>query len=264
VVSRPPSFVVPPVAGRGRSPLSLLAHSLRRPGARRSLSVLSIVLLLAGVGLLGYPLATDLYQRHLQDGLKKGFGRGPQVSAEYRNRAVPVGDGLTELTIAKIGLDVVVVEGTTPSALRAGAGHYLGTPLPGEVGNVGIAGHRTTFGRPFNRLDELGPGDIATLRTPFAVYTYRAVPAAQFQGSNPRVVDPADSDVVYRQDLGGQLLTLTTCHPKGSAAKRLVLRLVLVAAKALPGQALPAGTVVGATTPPPSGAPASPGALSGD
>ena len=51
-----------------------------------------------------------------------------------------------------------MVEGTSPEALRAGAGHYPETPLPGQAGNVAIAGHRTTYGKPFNRLDEVAPG----------------------------------------------------------------------------------------------------------
>jgi sortase A len=117
------------------------------------------------------------------------------------------------------------VQGTTPAALRAGAGHYVNTPLPGEVGNVGIAGHRTTFGRPFNRLQELKPGDLASLETPFAVYTYKAVPV--FGGhDNPWVVTPNDFSVVSQGT--GHLLTLTTCHPKGSARQRLVMRFSLV------------------------------------
>mgnify|MGYP003296707183 CR=1 FL=1 len=96
--------------------------------------------------------------------------------------------------------------------------------LAGETGNVGIAGHRTTFGRPFNRLNELGPGDVVTLETPFATYTYKAV--TPFAGhDNPWVVTPSDFSVVSQGT--GHLLTLTTCHPKGSARQRLVMRFSL-------------------------------------
>ena len=59
------------------------------------------------------------------------------------------------MKIPVLGVDVVVVEGTTASALRAGAGHYPETPLPCELGNVGIAGHRTTYGKLFNQIDRL-------------------------------------------------------------------------------------------------------------
>ena len=120
---------------------------------------------------------------------------------------------------------MLVVEGTTPAALRAGAGHYPGTPLPGEAGNVGIAGHRTTFGRPFNHLDEMSPGDEVILQTPFKRYHYLAV--QPFAGhANPWVVSPKDFSVVQNVP-GKHFLTLTTCNPKGSAKERLVLRLEL-------------------------------------
>lgn len=240
-----PSFVTPPVSDRGRSPWRLLSEALRRPGGRRSLSVLSVVLLLAGVGLLAYPLGTDLYSKRVQGDLRQSFAGDPQVSVQYAKRTIPVGDGLTELVIPRLGVDVLVVEGTTPSALRAGAGHYAG-PLPGEPGNVSIAGHRTTFGRPFNRLDELGPKDEVILRTPFAAYTYAMVAPRDFGGANPRVVEPTDVSVIEPGDGSEQTLTLTTCHPKGSAAKRLILRLRLVRAEALPGKTLPPGTQLGA------------------
>lgn len=236
------SFVSPPVSGRGRPAVLLALDTLRRPGGRRAVSTLALVFLLAGVGLLAYPLGTNVWQHFVQDSKRSAFAGDPRVAEEYGRHAIGVGDGLTELRVPRIGLDVLVVEGTTASALRAGAGHYAGTPLPGEPGNVGIAGHRTTFGRPFARLNELSPGDEATLTTPFGIYTYRMVPAADFGGGNPLVVAP-DAVSVLEQDPTRRYLTLTTCHPKGSADKRLVARLALVGAVARPGRALPADTV---------------------
>ncbi len=168
----------------------------------------------------------DLLPREAE--LTEQFG-APEVAQAYRERRVPVGKGLTTMRIPKIGVEVVVVEGTTPSALRAGAGHYVETPLPGEPGNVGIAGHRTTYGRPLNRMDELVPGDTVQLETPLAVYTYKAVPAFAGHG-NPWVVAPTQYDVVG-QEVQGSFLTLTTCHPKGSARQRLIMRFVLVGSR---------------------------------
>jgi sortase A len=188
--------------------------------------VLSLVLALAGVGMFAYPFATDLYQAQLQQHLKQTFEDQATADA-YRLHQIKVGDGLTRLTIPKIGVDVLVVEGTTPSALRAGAGHYVGTPLPGERGNVGIAGHRTTYGRPFNQLDRMAPGDEVKLETPFDIFTYRAVTTFDGQ-ANPHPVSPDDFRVVAKPpDANAHWLTLTTCHPKGSARQRLVLRLEL-------------------------------------
>jgi len=226
-----PSFVTPAVSGPGRPFGTLVGDSLRRPGGRRTLSVLSALLLLAGLALFAYPVGTDLWGKHTQDRLSGAFD-DPGVRDAYRKREVPVGAGLTRLRIASIGVDVLVVEGTTPTALRAGAGHYADTPLPGEAGNVGIAGHRTTYGRPFNRLNELKAGAVAELETPFAVYTYTAV--APFEGhENPWVVAPTAYNVVSQQP-GVRWLTLTTCHPKGSARQRLVERFRLTGTRPLP------------------------------
>ena len=225
----PPSFVVPPLepdAGLR----ALASTALRRPGARRQLSLLSLVLALAGVGTLAYPTGTDAYSAVRQRDLRAEFVE-PPVRKAYLRRDVAVGDGLTRLRVPAIGLEVLVVEGVTADALRAGAGHYPGTPLPGEPGNVAIAGHRVTYGRPFHRLDELRPGDLLVLETPFAVHTYR-VPAEVDGHANPWVVPPTDIGVVG-QHVGGSVLTLTTCHPKGSARQRLIMRFELVDSKQL-------------------------------
>ena len=61
------------------------------------------------------------------------------------------------LQIPRIGVDKVIIEGTSTTDLRQGPGHYLGTPLPGQAGNAAIAGHRTTYGAPFYNLNELQP-----------------------------------------------------------------------------------------------------------
>ena len=227
------SFTSPPVPDRSRPVGALFGDALRRPGGRRAVSVLSLVLFLAGVAMFSYPVGTDVYSRFQQGGLQERFNE-PAVSEAYRERRIPVGDGLTTMRIPKLGVDILVVEGTTPAALRAGAGHYLDSPLPGEVGNVAIAGHRTTYGRPLNRLDELVEGDTVELQTPFEVFTYKAVPA--FGGhANPWVVAPTDFSVVS-PDGAKRLLTLTTCHPKGSARQRLIMRFELVSSKKLVSQ----------------------------
>jgi sortase A len=221
-----PSFVTPAVPEQPRHLRSLLGDSLRRPGGRRALSVLSVVLFVAGVSMFAYPVVTDLYSKHQQDSLKSQFGNQQYVQ-KYSTREISVGDVLTRLIIPKksINLKVLVVEGTTPAALRAGAGHYPGTPLPGEAGNVGIAGHRTTFGRPFNHLDEMRPGDEVILETPFKRFHYVAVQPFANHG-NPWVTNPKDFTVVQNVP-GKSFLTLTTCNPKGSARERLILRLEL-------------------------------------
>ena len=222
-----PSFVSPAVPARPRSVGSLVGDALRRPGGRRALSVLSVVLFLAGVAMFAYPVGTDVYSSWRQGGLNSQFG-SQQLRDEYRTRAIPIGNALTRLVIdtKDVKVDVLVVEGTTPAALRAGAGHYPGTPLPGEAGNVGIAGHRTTFGRPFNHIDELRVGDEVLLETPFNKFHYKVIPGWGTDGHAYKIVDPSDYTVVQNVP-GKSYLTLTSCHPKGSAKKRITVRLEL-------------------------------------
>jgi sortase A len=227
------TFTPPPVPGKPRPPHRLVGDAMRRPGGRRALSVLSIVLALAGVGMFAYPFATDLWSAQIQSRLRTEF-TSPKFREAYKTGNIKVGEGFTRIVIDKIGVDTLVVEGTTPAALKAGAGHYLKTPKPGEKGNVSIAGHRTTYGRPFNRIDELKPGDVIFLDTPFARFEYKV--SASFDGQkNPHPVAPTDLTVVApppQPELAW--LTLTTCHPKGSARQRLILRAELVRKLDLP------------------------------
>ncbi len=198
-----------------RDPLSRAAGALRdRKWARRLVSGLSAVMLLVAVGVLGYPLYTNLYQNKVQGGLEDQLA-APELEQAYRAGTVAEGDSLTRLKIPTLGVDVVVVEGTTVSALRAGAGHYQDSPLPCESGNVAIAGHRTTYGKPFNQLDLMKTGDTIILETPVGSCTYSVKKA-------PFVVEPTDLSVLAPTSSG--TLTLTTCHPKNSAAQRLIVQ----------------------------------------
>lgn len=192
----------------------LIRYLRAHPWARRSMSILSGVLLAAAVGVLGYPVYTNLYQSRIQSRLDREFA-SPAIAEAYRERRVAVGDSLTRIKIPAIGVDVMVVEGTSASALRAGAGHYPSTPLPCEQGNVAIAGHRTTYGRPFNQLDRMKPGDEITLETPIGNCTYVV-------SRDPFIIAPTDLSVLDPTPEGS--LTLTTCHPKGSARQRLIVK----------------------------------------
>ena len=222
---------LPPATVAGRASLGgLIGLALRRPGGRRSVSLFTVLLLVAGVGMFAFPAVTDLWgsyqQRHVRDQLAD-----PTFATDYLEHKVKVGQGLTRLIINndRVHVNVMVVEGTTLAALQAGAGHYEGTPFPCEQGNVGIAGHRTTYGRPFNKIDEMKPGDTVDLLTPFARCTYQVI--APFAGhSNPWVVLPSDFKVVGQDGVlgSGHWLTLTSCHPKGSDSHRIVLRLKLI------------------------------------
>lgn len=214
------------VTGGGRPPENVVERIVlglkRRKAARAVLSLLSVVLLIAAAGMMGYPFYTNMYQDRLQSQLDRQLA-SPTLRDAYVNRDVAVGDSLTRIKIPRIGVDTVVVEGTTASALRAGAGHYPSTPLPCEVGNVGIAGHRTTYGKPFHNLDLLEAGDRITLETPIGSCTY------EVEGIHITV--PTDVGVVDNTPDEARL-TLTTCHPKGSARQRLILTATMVSAEA--------------------------------
>ncbi|TML37699.1 MAG: class E sortase [Actinobacteria bacterium] len=201
----------PAPGGPARPLVSYLRH---HRWARRGVSALSVGLLVAAVGLLGYPFYTNLYQSRVQSNLRHQLA-SPELRQAYQHRSLRVGDSLTRIKIPKIGVDVVVVEGTSASALKAGAGHYPETPLPCESGNVAIAGHRTTYGKPFANIDRLGPGDLIVLETPVGACTYEV-------SRDPFVV-PADERSVVASTPGHASLTLTSCHPKGSASHRIVV-----------------------------------------
>ena len=224
-----PSFL-PSVTPQARSLGALLGLSLRRPGGRRAVSLLTVVLLVSGVSMMAFPAFTDLFQRYKQRHVQLNSS-DPGLQTRYLEHKIKVGQGLTRLVINndRMKVNVVVVEGTTPAALNAGAGHYVNTPFPCERGNVGIAGHRTTYGRPFNKIDEMHAGDTVDLITPVGRCTYQVV--KPFGGhSNPWVVLPNAYYVVSQEGaLGrGHWLTLTSCHPLGSDSHRIVLRLRLI------------------------------------
>jgi sortase A len=127
----------------------------------------------------------------------------------------PDGSAIAEIQIPAIGVDQYVVEGTSESDLSKGPGHYVGTAVPGQAGNVAIAGHRTTNGAPFNGLGHLVSGDrIILTSTTGQNLTY-------FVSGTPQVVSPRDVAVLnYFKD---NRVTLTTCNPEFSSSQRLVV-----------------------------------------
>jgi sortase A len=118
------------------------------------------------------------------------------------------------LSIPKIGLLDAIVEGVGEAQLEQGPGHYPGTSLPGEAGNVAIAGHRTTYAHPFYDLDALAPGDDIYILTAQGLFHYTV--------TGNQVVAPTDVAVLNTVP-GQSTLTLTTCNPRYSASTRLVV-----------------------------------------
>lgn len=130
---------------------------------------------------------------------------------------VPEGEATARIRIPVIGVDKIVVEGVALADLKKGPGHYPETPLPGQEGNAAIAGHRTTYGAPFNRIDELVAGDEILVETVQGEFRYLV--------REQLIVSPTQVEVL--DDKGDDRLTLTACHPKYSARQRIVVVAVL-------------------------------------
>jgi sortase A len=125
------------------------------------------------------------------------------------------GDPVAIIEMPTIDVHKVVVASVQTEALKKGPGHFSNTPLPGQLGNAGIAGHRTTFGQPFFRLDELQAGDPIVVTTPFGTYTYRV--------TGQTIVGGGDGYVLNTVDPERATLTLVTCHPRYTSRQRLIV-----------------------------------------
>jgi len=216
--------------------------------------VLGRIILGAGIVILlfvAYQLwGTGLAESHSQDVLRDQFnaqlhrskpgstttsptlpGGHDQPTVGTPGAAPGEGGPVGILRIAKIGLNKVIVEGTSTTDLRQGPGHYSGTPLPGQAGNVSIAGHRTTYGAPFYNLDSLTRGDLIKITTLQGTFRYRV--------TGSLTVSPNDVSVVAATSTPE--LTLTTCTPRFSAAQRLVVHAALASAAAPGAPARPHG-----------------------
>jgi sortase A len=145
--------------------------------------------------------------------------------------AVP-GDVLGVIRIEKIGVDFQIVEGVALGFLTEGPGHFPSTPFPGQAGNAALAGHRTTWLAPFNRIDELAPGDTITVETVQGLFTYEVMPqpgAVEGEVLGHHIISPTQVEILDPPgEPGLDTLTLMACHPKFSAAQRIVVVAKLV------------------------------------
>lgn len=179
---------------------------------RTLISLGLMILLFLAYQLFGTNVVTDRTQQALASEVKREWAEAPEPDISPRARP-QLGDGVAIIEIPKIGVDHVVVEGVGVDDLKKGPGHYPKTSMPGELGNVVISGHRTTYGAPFYRLDELEVGDEIRLTDREGVYVYYV--------SEKKVVLPTDVSVIA--PFTDARLTLTTCEPRFSAKKRLII-----------------------------------------
>ena len=132
---------------------------------------------------------------------------------DRRERRRLRGDAIGRIEIPALGKDYYLVEGTATDDLRKGPGHYEDTPMPGQQGTVGIAGHRTTNGAPFRDIDDLESGDEVRVEMPYGTFVYEV--------EETRIVD--DNDLSVKDPVGYRRLLLSACHPLYSAAQRVVV-----------------------------------------
>ena len=179
---------------------------------RRALLWAQRILLAGGILMLGYCgfvlLDTWIFQRQESAALER-------FAPQHVDLAAVVPDGLIgRMEVVRLGVTVMVVEGTSDKTLRRAVGHIAGTALPGQIGNVGIAGHRDTFFRP---LRNIRADDIILLSTLRGEYRYRVV--------STRIVSPDNISVLDSDS--HEVLTLVTCYPfyfLGSAPDRFIVR----------------------------------------
>jgi sortase A len=211
----------------------LLARGITGVAAKRNRAgfffrIAGALCLIAAVGVGGYLAwllwGTGITTSRAQSRLEVQFAQRlehprplptPPVDAE----ADPVvsfspGDPVAILRIPRIDMDMVVVEGSDTASLKKGPGHYRDTAFPWEEkGTVAIAGHRTTFGQPFWSLDELRKGDLIRLVTEFGTFDYRVTRLTEVAPNDSRVLEQTEEPT----------LVLTTCTPRFSATRRLIV-----------------------------------------
>ncbi|HZK87690.1 MAG TPA: class D sortase [Anaerovoracaceae bacterium] len=197
----------------------------------------SILLIIIGVILICVPLIGGLYNNYQQDKLYAQYeknleeefaaldktltetvsGDGIDVASEPDpNKELDLIEGIMgRINIPTISSDLLLIEGSSSKQLKWGAGHVTGTAMPGEAGNCAIAAHRNyTFGTYFSRLNELKVGDEIDIEYNGKPYKYRV--------TDSFVVDPDEVWVLGKTEK--PIITLITCHPRGSGTKRLIVR----------------------------------------
>jgi sortase A len=212
---------------------------------RRGARILGLLLIVAGVLLLAWVVVvwrwqdpftaiyTHIQQNRLAHRYDKRLASFPrrvphgdtdaiarQVAAEaaaYR-RTLQTGDPVGRLTIGRIGLHMIVVQGTDDETLKKGPGHYEASYLPGQGQLIYVAGHRTTYLAPFADINDIRVGDYVTFSVPYGTFAYRVF---------RHYIVPADQVSILRS-AGREVLRLQACHPRFFATHRYIVDAKLV------------------------------------
>ncbi len=191
-----------------------------------------LLLLFAAWQLWWTDVVADREQAGTVRSLEEDFAdaRSAGVGADGIPRSAAEDGAFAIVRIPRFGADYArpVVEGTGRDVLALGVGHYVGSAGPGAIGNFALAGHRTTYGRPFHDVDRLEAGDRVVVETAEKVFVYEV--------TEHRIVRPSEVDVIAAvpgspgEEPTQALLTMTSCHPRYSATERFVVHGRLVEA----------------------------------
>ncbi len=208
---------------------------------RRLVRITGTLLIVAGIGTLAWAVTVwqwqdpvtavvnRMEQRELAQSLERSFDRvvpdveGVAVSPGERRReraraarawrtTLSEGDAVARIRVPRLGLNAVVVNGTDSATLKRGPGRYLGSAMPGQGELVYIAGHRTTYGAPFARIDRLRKGDRVFLELPYGTFEYAI--------TGSRIV--AANELSVLESKGREQLALQACHPRFFASQRYI------------------------------------------
>ncbi|MBO3089094.1 class E sortase [Cellulomonas dongxiuzhuiae] len=235
VVARPPTHVR--TAGRSRA--SRLVYGV--------IGVIGELLITIGILLLGFLVWqlwwTDVEGNAVQAEIVREMDfaappeagdDGPQVAEPRRDEPPVIEEPGHAVNFAQLSVprwagepERPISQGTDrPTVLDVlGIGHYEGTAMPGGIGNFALAGHRVTYGKPFNRIEELQVGDPLVVRTADTWYVYKVTATEVVMPADVRVIAPAPNQPGVEPT--ERVITLTTCHPMFSARERYIVHGVL-------------------------------------
>jgi sortase A len=187
----------------------------------RLIDLLGRTMIVAGLLLLSFVAyqlwGTGIAEGRSQNAMSTQFVKPQPIPLVAPEPIQPkLGDVVGRITIPSIGVSKYVVAGVRLKDLERGPGLFPGSPMPGQKGNVAIAGHRTTFGAPFSRIDELHGNEKIILESKDGTFTYRV-------DGQPQIVSATNVAVAQTIDSNTATLTLISCYPKWTSRQRIIV-----------------------------------------
>jgi len=187
-----------------------------------------------------HKMEAQLHQEYQAYGPRPGAGarlasagaeaRQIESSAGRLRRSASVGQPIGRILIPRLGLNMILVNGTDEGALERGPGRDLRSYMPGQKRLVYVAGHRTTYLAPFSHIEKIRPGDPITLEMPYGTFVYRA----------RRHIIVAANDLSVLRSPRHELLALQACNPRFFATQRYIVYASLVSVDVRGGSELSA------------------------